>query len=56
MKPLWKSKTFWFNALTIATEVANIAPLPPGASVVVGALVNIGLRMVTAEPVRRPGL
>ena len=60
-KSILKSKTFWFNALTVATGIATylagsevIAQYPAAVSViavVVGGL-NVALRFVTNKPVR----
>lgn len=47
VKSLWKSKTFWFNLLTGAAELAQVIPLPPGTALLVTNVINIGLRMVT---------
>ena len=51
VKGLWKSKTFWFNLLTGAAELAQVIPLPPGTVVLITSVINIGLRLVTTEPV-----
>lgn len=60
MKSIFASKTFWFNALTGAADVIGHASgfIPPqyqpyimGAS----ALINIGLRFVTSQPVSVSG-
>lgn len=50
-KSLFASRTFWFNALTIALEVAQVLPLPPGAVIIGSSLINIALRYVTSKPV-----
>jgi hypothetical protein len=49
---LFKSKVFYFNAITLGLEVANLLGpvLPPGALTVVNAVGNIALRMITVEP------
>jgi hypothetical protein len=55
------SKTIWFNLLTILalslTAVADASiitenPVLVGVVAVVGALVNLGLRMVTKAPLK----
>lgn len=50
-KSIFKSKTFWFNILTIAAEVAQVLPIPPGTLTVIAAVINVGLRTVTTDPV-----
>lgn len=54
-KTLWKSRTFWFNILTGAAEVAQYAGglnlVPPGVLGIAGAVINIGLRLVTDKPI-----
>ena len=51
LKSLWTSKTFWFNVLSVAAELTQILPLPPGTVLIVTNLINIGLRVVTGAPV-----
>ena len=51
-KNLFKSKTFWWNVLTIAAELSQILPLPPGTVAIISSVVNIGLRILTTEPVK----
>lgn len=52
MKPFYKSKTFWFNAYTVAAYalktfgVVDLPQLDPAAA----AAVNIVLRAVTKQP------
>ncbi len=50
-KSLWKSKTFWFNVLTAAAELTQVLPIPAGTLTIVAAVINVGLRMTTSEPV-----
>lgn len=54
-KSLFASKTFWFNALTVAAEltqlVAGMNVVPPGVMTTVAGVINIGLRAVTEQPV-----
>lgn len=50
-KSLFTSKTFWFNVLTAAAELSQVLPLPAGTLAIVATVVNIGLRMVTDQPV-----
>lgn len=59
-KTLWQSKTFWVNALTIAasvlTAVSGMTDHVPAEYMpwilTALSLVNIGLRLVTSEPVK----
>ena len=50
-KSILKSKTFWWNIVSAAAEYSQLLPLPPGVSVLVANAVNIGLRLITKEPV-----
>ena len=50
-KSLFISKTFWFNVLTAAAEIAGIVPLPPGTAVLIVAGINVALRVITKGPV-----
>ena len=54
-KALWKSKTFQFNLLTAVGELVQVMSgtnlVPPGTLAIVAALINIGLRTITNEPV-----
>jgi hypothetical protein len=50
-KSLWKSKTFWFNLLTGAASLAGVIPLDPSISGAIVGVINVGLRLVTTEPV-----
>jgi hypothetical protein len=43
------SKTLWFNVLTALAELFQVLPLPPGTAVIVAAVINCGLRIVTAN-------
>jgi hypothetical protein len=56
VKSIWKSKTFWLNALTASVAIADqIHPTLPesaGKWLVMGvAIVNIFLRTITTQPV-----
>lgn len=58
MKPIWKSRTFWANALGAGAWILN-GPLghvvPPEALGLTVAVVNIALRFITDEPVSLTG-
>lgn len=61
-KPIWKSKTFWFNFLAFVLSAAAILadPVQYGEEVAKWATVvitagNIILRVVTSQPVSLPG-
>jgi hypothetical protein len=50
-KPLYLSRTFWFNLVTGALLWSDLIPLPPRWSAVIVAALNIALRIVTNRPV-----
>ena len=50
-KNIFKSKTLWFNVLTAVAELVGVLPLPPGTAIIVAAIVNCGLRIVTSSGV-----
>mgnify|MGYP003639052359 FL=1 len=50
-KNIFTSKTLWFNVLTAVLELLGVLPLAPGTTGVLVALVNFGLRLVTATGV-----
>ena len=50
-KKLWKSKTFWFQILSGAAALSGVVPLAPEHVAIVTAIINIGLRFVTNQPV-----
>jgi hypothetical protein len=50
-KSLWKSKTFWFQVLSAAAALSGVIPMPPATVAVVTAVINVGLRLITSEPV-----
>ena len=47
-KNIFASKTLWFNVLTAIAELVGVLPLAPGTAIVAAAIVNCGLRIVTA--------
>ena len=49
MKNILKSKTFWVNALTLAGTVGGYLPTKYAAPTL--AIANIGLRLITSQPV-----
>lgn len=51
MKHVFRSKTFWFQVISVAAALSGSVPIPPEYAVVVTALVNMGLRLVTTEAV-----
>lgn len=51
MKPLYKSKTFWFNVAAVAVQVSQVAPLSPEAAAAVVGIGNVVLRLLTTQPV-----
>jgi len=50
-KSIFKSKTFWFNVLSIAATVTGVLPLGAEVSTVVVGCLNIALRAITKDPV-----
>ena len=54
MKPksLFRSRTFWMQALTICAAITGVIPLAPETTAIVVGLVSIALRAVTKDPVR----
>jgi hypothetical protein len=51
VKKLWKSKTIWFQLLTIAAAISGAVPLPADITAAIVAAINVGLRLVTSEGV-----
>lgn len=50
-KSLFASKTFWFNALSAVVELTQILPLPVGTVAAIAAVANVGLRLISNQPV-----
>ncbi len=50
-KKLWQSKTFWFNILSGAAALSGVLPLSPEHLAIITAVINIGIRSVTEQPV-----
>ena len=50
-KKLWKSKTFWFQILSVAAAVSGAIPLPADITAAIVGIINVGLRFVTNEGV-----
>jgi len=50
-KKLWKSKTFWFQILSVAAAISGAIPLPPDITAAIVGIVNVGLRFVTSDGV-----
>jgi hypothetical protein len=54
MKSIFKSKTFWFNVLTAVASFSGVGagiPVVAKYAVPAAAAANIGLRLVTNQPV-----
>ena len=47
----WTSKTLWFNVLTAAATLSGYLPLDPVTAVLVSSLINVGLRLLTGQPI-----
>ena len=53
-KSILKSKTFWFQLLSIAAAVSGVIPVDAETGAIIVSLINIALRAVTREPVSIP--
>ena len=51
MKKFWRSKTIYFQLLTILAAVTGAVPLPADVMAAIVAAINVGLRLVTSEGV-----
>lgn len=52
MKSIFKSKTFWFQLLSVAVAVTHVVPVSAPVAAVITGVVNVILRTQTTEPVR----
>ena len=50
-KSLFKSKTFWFNALTASAALTGVIQLAPEYTATIVGVINVLLRLVTEKPV-----
>lgn len=50
-KNIIRSKTFWFQVLSIAAAVSGVMPVDAETSAIIVGLINIALRAITREPV-----
>lgn len=56
-KSIFKSRTFWFNLASLAVVVGSGqlgVPIPPKIAVPVVTIANLGLRLLTNQPVSLP--
>lgn len=49
-KNIFKSKTFWLNALTMVANFGGLLPVQPEVALYVVNGANIGLRLLTKGP------
>lgn len=55
-KPIWQSKTLWFNALAVLVLIAQLAgysdfKMDPDLQTLIVTFANLALRYVTTKPV-----
>lgn len=53
-KPWWRSRTLWFNLLMLSVDAASGklgVHIPPNVAVPILTAGNIGLRLITTQPV-----
>jgi hypothetical protein len=50
-KSILRSKTFWFQVLSIAAAVSGVIPVDAETGAIIVGLINIALRAITREPV-----
>jgi hypothetical protein len=53
-KSILKSKTFWFQVLSIAAAVSGVIPVDAETGAIIVGLINVALRAITREPVSIP--
>ena len=53
-KSILKSRTFWFQVLSIAAAVSGVIPVDAETGAIIVGLINIALRAITREPVSIP--
>jgi hypothetical protein len=53
-KSIIKSRTFWFQVLSIAAAVSGVIPVDAETGAIIVGLINIALRAITREPVSVP--
>ena len=51
MKKMWKSKTIWFQILSVAAAISGVLPIPADITAAIVGCINVGLRFVTTESV-----
>lgn len=52
-KGFWKSKTFWFNIITVGLHYAGF--IPPNSTAPVLVAGNVALRLISSSPVSLSG-
>lgn len=56
-KKWYKSKTIWFNVFSFVAEILNqilnLKLIPPGAILLIVNIVNIILRTLTRDPIKK---
>jgi len=54
VKKVWESKTFWVNLISILALLAQTQVgfiIPPEAQAALLAVINVGLRAITKQPI-----
>jgi hypothetical protein len=51
MKKMWKSKTIWFQILSVAVAISGVLPIPADITAAIVGCINVALRFVTSEAV-----